>query len=127
MKMLHRVLIGLLALSGYQYSVQCVEECGDECICTFGGAYGCVRLNAPPGTAMECCSVGQTESDCNSTTSPLHPLPFCPYGYCSGEGCVRTSLDHPKNIHCTGPECDSAEDGRAKQKKMTSMKINQMP
>ena len=66
------------------------EECGDGYTCGHdGGAYGCGKISAPPGSPMVCCSTGQSVKDCDSTSSPIHPLPFCPFGGATGEGCVR--------------------------------------
>eukprot|EP00117_Sycon_ciliatum_P000654 scpid90016/ scgid6636/ len=101
------------------------EECGDQCTCSHDGdAYGCIRLDAPRGSSMECCSTGQSEAECNGTSSPLHPLPFCPYGACSDEGCVREP--HSTTSGCVGDDCDGKRHARSSETlQMKPMRINQ--
>ena len=66
------------------------KECGDGYTCSHDGdAYGCVKNYAPPGSPIVCCSAGQSVEACDGTSSPIHPLPFCPFGGATGGGCVR--------------------------------------
>ena len=75
------------------------EECGAGYTCDHDGdAYGCSKISAPSGAPMVCCSGGQTIEQCNSTSSPLHPLPFCPSGGATGGGCIRVT-ERSKYVH----------------------------
>ena len=65
------------------------EECGPGYTCSSDGPYGCQRIGAPRGTPMVCCSLDQTVEQCDTSSSPIHPLPFCPFGGATGGGCIR--------------------------------------
>ena len=73
------------------------EECGPGYLCSSDGPYGCQRIGAPRGTPMVCCSTGQTVEDCDTSSSPIHPLPFCPFGGATGSGCIR-GQEHGKHV-----------------------------
>ena len=36
--------------------------------------------------------------DCDTSSSPIHPLPFCPFGGATGRGCIRGQR-HGKHVH----------------------------
>eukprot|EP00117_Sycon_ciliatum_P011261 scpid84520/ scgid12819/ len=68
------------------------EECGPGFTCSSdGAAYGCKAIDAPRDAPMACCSAGMPYQACNDTSSPLHPLPYCPYAGATGGGCIRLS------------------------------------
>eukprot|EP00117_Sycon_ciliatum_P002599 scpid6214/ scgid7752/ len=113
LKTFQSLVIGFLVISSAS-TVRGVEDCGDQCFCAYDGGYGCAQAqpNAPVGAPLTlvCCSAGQNDSDCNSTTNPL---PGCPYGPCTGSGCIRLPDADTHKDDCAqenGADCDQQQE-----------------